>query len=139
VDHLGVELLAHLLETDKWEAEIVADEILASELLAKIEEFQPAAVVIGSLPPGGLAHTRYLATRVHAKFPQVKIIVGRWGRGEDFPDAEQAGVSGADWVDDTLSETHARLANNYSVFAAANGKPRAVGTSAASSRKRRLS
>jgi len=134
IDHLGVELFSHLLEPEKWEIEIAADEILASELLAKVEEFQPSAVVIGSLPPGGLAHTRYLATRLHARFPQVKIIVGRWGRNDEFSDAEQNGISGADWVDTTLGETRGRLANNYSVFAATVGKPEAVGTSGASYR-----
>lgn len=134
MDQLGIELFAYLLEPEKWEIETAAVEILASELLARVEEFQPAAVVIGSLPPGGLAHTRYLVMRVHATFPHVKTLVGRWGRGDDFPDAEGTGITGADWVDNTLGETRARLTNNYSVFCAAQGKPEAVGTSGASYR-----
>ncbi|HJZ54529.1 MAG TPA: AI-2E family transporter, partial [Gemmataceae bacterium] len=132
VDHVGVDLLAHLLKPDRWEIEVAADEILASELLERIAEFRPAAVVIGALPPGGLAHTRYLVARVRAKFPKVKLIVGRWGRGEDFPDGAEQGVTGADGVDDTLAQTRKRLADNHSIFVAEPGKVEPVGTAGAS-------
>ncbi|MBX9627980.1 MAG: AI-2E family transporter [Gemmataceae bacterium] len=140
VDHAGVDLLAHLLDPARWQVEIAPDEMLASELLTRIETARPAAVVIGSLPPGGMAHTRYLATRVRARFPELKIVVGRWGRDAEFADdGEKAGApGGADAVETTLAETVQRLGGWYGVFtaapaalaapAAASGKPRAVGT-----------
>jgi hypothetical protein len=144
VDHVGIDLLAHLLDPTRWEVEVAADEMLASELLARIDALAPVAVVIGSLPPGGLAHTRYLVTRVRAKFPDLKVIIGRWGRGEDFPDdPTQTTAAGADWVDTTLTETCKRLHGWYQVFsaeavteeaAAPNGKNRLVGTAGASTR-----
>lgn len=135
VDHVGVELLANLLDPKRWEVEVTAPEILASELLDRIEEFLPAAVVIGSLPPGGVSHTRYLVARIRSKFPELKLVVGRWGRGEEFPDGPTE-LRGADWVDSTLAETIKRLTGWYGVFTAEEraGKNPLVGTAGASPR-----
>jgi len=78
--------------------------------------------------------------RIRAKFPEVKIMVGRWGRSEEFPDdADQPKVTGADGVDETLAETQRRLAGWHPVLAAgseaegAAGKRELVGTTGASS------
>jgi predicted PurR-regulated permease PerM len=130
VDHAGTDLLAHLLDPVRWEVEMAADETLASELLTRVENVRPAAVVIGSLPPGGLAHTRYLVTRLRARFPDLKIVVGRWGRDAEFADdGEKVGVGGggADAVEATLAETVQRLNGWYAVFAAAPPDPSAAG------------
>ncbi|MDB5308348.1 MAG: tqsA 2 [Gemmataceae bacterium] len=140
-DRVGVDLLAALLNPTRWEIEVTADEILASELLIRIGEVRPVAVVIGSLPPGGVAHTRYLVARVRARFPDLKVIIGRWGKSEDFPDdPAQPGV-GADWVDTTLADTRKRLNEWYAVFTASevaddageerHGKNQLLGTAAA--------
>lgn len=142
VDQVGIELLARLLDPGRWEIDITPVETLASELLVRIEAFHPAVVVVGSLPPGGVAHTRYLVTRIRSKFPDLKLIVGRWGRGEDFADDQaKSGSGGVDWVDVTLAETCKRLAEWYAVFTATtgngtsetdrNGKGRPVGTAGA--------
>jgi predicted PurR-regulated permease PerM len=142
-DHVAVELLGRLLEPGRWEVRVLAVDTLVSELLAAIADVKPAAVVIGALPPGGLAHARYVVARVKARFPDLKVVVGRWGRGDDLSDegAGPAGIAGADWVDDTVAETHKRLTEYHSVFAAtpadsapvdATGKTRTVGTAGAS-------
>ncbi|MBX9584485.1 MAG: AI-2E family transporter [Gemmataceae bacterium] len=135
IDHAGTDLLAHLLDPVRWEIDMTADETLASELLARVEAFRPAAVVIGSLPPGGMAHTRYLVTRLRARFPDLKIVVGRWGRGAEFADDEEKAGSGggADAVEPTLAETVQRLAGWYAVFSAA-GEPAAADRAAKSGR-----
>ncbi len=136
VDSTAAELLVRLLDTGRWDAEVVTDAVLAAELLARIESTKPAAVVIASLPPGGVAHTRYLVTRIKARFPDLKLVVGRWGRGEEFAE-EDAQAGGADWVDHTLADTRRRLAEWHPVFTAAaapvegNGKVQAVGTATA--------
>ena len=138
-DRAAVELLGRLLDPARWEVRIAAVDTLASELLDLVAEHHAAAVVIGSLPPGGLAHSRYLATRLRSRFPELKLIVGRWGRGEDFPEEEtKPGPIAADWVEDTLAGTRERLTGWYSVFAAeevterSNEKNRRVGTAGAS-------
>jgi len=145
IDHAGVDLLAHLLDRSRWEVEIAADETLASELLARVEKFRPAAVVLGALPPGGLSHCRYLAARLKKAFPDVKLIVGRWGRGDEFPeDGGKPGVTGADSIDATLAETRGKLTEWRAVLADAakpasgprsagsGGKSERVGTAGAS-------
>lgn len=139
VDRAAVEILAGLLDPLRWEVRVATVDTLVSELLAAIAELKPAAVVVGAVPPGGLSHSRYVVTRIRRSFPEVKILVGRWGRGEEFPDDEgQPGISGADWVDDQLSATHRRLANWHPVLATAtkaeagSAKREEVGTATAS-------
>jgi hypothetical protein len=63
-------MLAQLLDPARWEVEVVPVTLLAGELLSFIEEKRPAALCIGSLPPGGLAHTRYLCKRLRAPWPR---------------------------------------------------------------------
>jgi predicted PurR-regulated permease PerM len=143
LDHVAIDLLAHLIDPVRWEVEVAADETLASELLAKVEAFRPDVVVLGALPPGGLSHCRYLAARLKKAFPTTKLIVGRWGRGDEFPeDHAKTGVNGADSIDATLAETRAKLAEWRTVLedakkAAVKAPPRgakydAVGTAGAS-------
>jgi predicted PurR-regulated permease PerM len=136
VDLTALGLLARVLDPARWEVHVAAVDTLASELLDMVEKVDAAVVVIASLPPGGLAHSRYLATRLRRKFPDLKLIVGRWGRGEEFPeDRSRAGVPGTDWVDDTLSQTRKHLYGWYPVFSAggeAAEKPKLVGTPGAS-------
>ena len=62
------------------------------------------------MPPGGLAHTRYLCKRLRARFPEVKIIVGRWGLKNYLEDnQEQLRQAGADLMATTLLETRQHL------------------------------
>ncbi|HEX4988779.1 MAG TPA: hypothetical protein VFW91_08380, partial [Candidatus Binatia bacterium] len=55
-------------------------------------------------PPGGLAQTRYICKRLRKRFPNLKIIVGRWGsRNENNGNSLLA--AGADKVGTTMVET----------------------------------
>ncbi len=135
VDMAAAELFGRLLDPGRWDVELATDKLLAAELLTQIELTKPAAVVIASLPPGGVAHTRYVVTRIKARFPDLRLVVGRWGRGDDFAD-DGAQAGGADWVDATLADTRKRLSEWHSVFSAkaepvAPGNVRPVGTAGA--------
>lgn len=116
-EHVVADILATGLDPARWEARVVGNETLASELITAVAEFHPEVIVLASLPPGGLAHCRYLANRVRAKYPDVRIIVGRWGCGEPEPPNSTDGVKGADSVDRSLGETRKRLSELHSVFA----------------------
>ena len=139
-DHVAVELLASTLDHGRWEVQVAATDMLASELLTRIETYRPSALIVGSLPPGEMSHTRYLVTRVRSKFPDLKLIVGRWGRGGDFlAETTAAERTGADWMDSTMVETHKRLADWFAVFSAQDSEgqerpwnPNAIGTPNAS-------
>lgn len=52
---------------------------LAAELLDLVAERAPDAIVVGALGPGGLTHARYLVKRLHQRFPDARLVVGRWG------------------------------------------------------------
>jgi len=70
---------------------------LSSEIVARAAEFQPAVIVIGSLPPEGLAHTRLICKRIARQFADAQIVIGRWNAEMDTPEqrkqlAEPEGV-----------------------------------------------
>ena len=67
-------------------------------------------VCIAALPPGGLAQTRYLCKRLHAEFPGLTIIVGRWGLAENIERVREKLLSaGAGQVATTLIEARSRI------------------------------
>jgi predicted PurR-regulated permease PerM len=78
-DRTALEMLQGVLEPARWEVELIAPTTLTSELLDLVAERRPGAICIATTPPGGLAHTRYLCKRLRARFPELKILVGRWG------------------------------------------------------------
>ena len=72
-------MLQRVLDPARWDLELIAPGTLTAELLDRVDERRPAAVCIAAIPPGGLAHTRYLCKRLRSRFPELKILVGRWG------------------------------------------------------------
>jgi len=90
-----------------------------------VERTRPAAVCLGALPASGLAaRTRYLSKRLRARFPDLRIIVGRWGlREEDETERRRLEVAGASYVGTTLVETREHLQTVYGLEPAA---PRAA-------------
>jgi predicted PurR-regulated permease PerM len=117
-EHVGAEILAGALNPMNWEVRVAGDEMLASELVATVEEFRPAVVVLIALPPGGMSHCRYMVSRVRAKFAGVRVIVGRWGN-EELSSAEvPSALKQIDAVDRTLSDTRKRLTDLHSVMIA---------------------
>ena len=110
MDQLGLEMLQHVLDPARWEMEIAAPELLTAELLAHIALREPALICIASLPPGGLAHTRYLCKRLRTRFPRIKILVGRWGQARDSELAtDQLQQAGADLITTSLLETRKEM------------------------------
>jgi hypothetical protein len=80
--------------------------MLSAEMVTLAGEKEPAVVCIGAMPPGGLAHTRYLCKRLRARLPDAKIVVGRWGLAGDLEqNQEQLKEAGADQVEMNLLET----------------------------------
>jgi predicted PurR-regulated permease PerM len=86
-DEVSLLMLRQLLDPLRYELEFIADELLAAEIIEQIAEKKPALVCLASLPPGGLAQTRYLCKRLRARFPNSKLIVGRWGSRTDNSNA----------------------------------------------------
>ena len=78
-DRVALEMLQRVLDPARWDLELIAPNTLTAELLDLVDERRPEAVCIAAIPPGGLAHTRYLCKRLRSRFPELKILVGRWG------------------------------------------------------------
>lgn len=78
-DRAALEMLGRILDPARWDLELIEPTTLTAELLDQVEDRRPAAVCIAATPPGGLAHTRYLCKRLRARFPELKVLVGRWG------------------------------------------------------------
>jgi predicted PurR-regulated permease PerM len=109
-DEVALEMLKGLLDPAKWEVEVSPIERLTSEVVAAAGESRPAAIVISSLPPGGLAHTRYLCKRITQQFPEARVTVGRWGVSEQA-DANRAQLTevGAAHVATSLADMSQHL------------------------------
>jgi predicted PurR-regulated permease PerM len=118
VDRLAAEMLPQLLDPARWKIEVAAVETLTAELVTHVAEEGPALVCIAALPPGGLAHTRYLCKRLRARFPGINILVGRWGlTGNIEANREQLREAGADQMATTLLETRSHLTSRLPVSA----------------------
>jgi len=106
-DELALDMFCHLLESTRFEVEVMSDALLASEVVALIAECSPAMILIATVSPGGLGQTRYLCKRLRTRFPKLKIAVGRWGMGSE--DGESFLLAGADRVGTTLIETREQM------------------------------
>lgn len=119
VDHTAADLLARLLDPTLWEVDVAPPNTLTAELIGRVGETGPAVVVIASVPPGGLTHTRYLCKRIRQRYPELKIVVGRWSAGDlDPATAEPLRAAGADEVAGSLEATRTFLSGWRAVFAA---------------------
>jgi hypothetical protein len=105
---LALGLFRELLDPARWEVTALTPDTLSSELLEAVERTRPAVLCVASLPPGGLAHTRYLCKRLRQRFPDLKILVGLWGLPGDVP-LQSLADAGADATTTTLAAARAQL------------------------------
>ena len=122
LDELALVMLRDLLASIPCEMEVTPAGMLASEIVSLVGERRPGIACIGFVPPGGLAQTRYLCKRLRAQFPDLRIVVGRWGPAPGIDEARRLLLSdGADVVAATLLETKAQLALCASLAVASPG------------------
>jgi hypothetical protein len=63
--------------------------------------------------PSTVIHARYLCTKLRARFPKLKIIIGLWSATENIADAtRRLRDSGADEVVATLAEAVTKTTGN---------------------------
>lgn len=80
VDRIALTMLQKLLDTNRWDVELVADESLTSEVVARVAIDPPAVLCIAAIPPGGVAHARYLCHKLKTVAPDLPLLIGRWGQ-----------------------------------------------------------
>jgi predicted PurR-regulated permease PerM/CheY-like chemotaxis protein len=109
-DELALRMLAQMLEPSGCRLEVFSSKSLTAELLARACEERPPFVVIGALPPGGMAQARHLCKRLRAGCPELKVFVIRWGQADNLDRVRDSlREAGADGVVTTLREASTEL------------------------------
>jgi len=109
-DVVSLEMLRQLIDPSRCRIEISSVETLSSEIVSRIHKDPPAMLFIASVPPGGLAHCRYLCKRLRRAAPNMTIIVGRFRqRKATRHEREQLESSGASIEASTLLEARKLL------------------------------
>ncbi len=106
-DEVALQMLARRVASDGIVMEVLGATLLTAEVAGEIAARAPNAVVVGSLPPGGLAESRYLCKRLQAASRSPWVLVGRWGRSDG---GEPMTIAGATAVVGSLAEARAQLA-----------------------------
>jgi predicted PurR-regulated permease PerM len=105
-DAVVLVMLRDLLAPSRVALDVASPELLSSEVVRSVREHGSGIVVVSALAPGGLAQARFLCKRLRSSAPGVRILVGRWGGGDDVEGMRQVLVAaGADAVGTSLRET----------------------------------
>ena len=80
-------MLTQLLREQSFEVHNAAATLPATELFDLIEDDQPEVVCVSVAAPSTVIHARFLCTKLRARFPRVKIVVGLWGATERVAEA----------------------------------------------------
>ena len=109
-DELALYMLRQLLEAEGCRLEVLPAGTTAAEVVGRVAAERPAGVIIAALPPQGLADTRYLCKRLRSHFPDLTILVGRWGQQDDLEQVRQRlKAAGASDVGVTLLESRVQV------------------------------
>jgi predicted PurR-regulated permease PerM len=123
-DELALLMLRQLLDPTRYKLDIVSAEVLTAEVVSIVERQHVQLICIAALPPSALAPTRYLCKRLRARFPDCKIVVGRWGYTGDRDEPQTLlRDAGADDVGVTLRETRQQLMPLSQLVAALEPQP----------------
>ncbi|MDQ3069304.1 MAG: AI-2E family transporter [Acidobacteriota bacterium] len=105
-DELALKMLAHVLDDLPIEVEITSTRMQATELVALVRSRSVSVICLADLPPSPSSKTRYLVKRLRAAFPDLRILVGRWGPPALADDTTQPlRDAGATHVASTLAQT----------------------------------
>jgi predicted PurR-regulated permease PerM len=93
VDAAALEVLRRVLGLAACAVEVLPAGLLSAEVVDRAARHRPAVIVVSSVPPGGLAQTRYLIKRLKTASPESTILFARWGdSGDPDPTALEIGV-----------------------------------------------
>jgi predicted PurR-regulated permease PerM len=106
-DEVALAMFGRLLDPARFDIELTSADVLAAEVVALVETTRPSVICLSVLSPGALAPARYLCKRLRARYPEVRILVGRWGAhpGDGQESWDVLLSAGADHVSATMLET----------------------------------
>jgi predicted PurR-regulated permease PerM len=109
-DEVALLALQRILDPRRCKTDVISADMLAAEMVSLIEQKQPRLICIGAIAPGGVAHARYLCKRIRARYPEVEILVGRWGVSGNLENARATLTSaGADRIASTLVDARDQI------------------------------
>jgi predicted PurR-regulated permease PerM len=132
-DELTLQMLARLLDSKRFDVEVLSSEKLISEMVAAIRAKSPDLLCVGSLMPDSSAALRRLCKRLRDCFPAVRILVCRLPYKESEPDPEPFLAAGADSFRTTLIEVRNHLLTLSPVLSQGGGARPAAASSASDS------
>jgi AI-2E family transporter len=104
LDAVALRMFALVAAAAHVEVDVTSPRLLAAELTELVRTREPAVVLVGSIPPGGVAHSRYVIKRMRAQFPDVGIVAARWSAPADDEARAQLIDAGATDVATSLSQ-----------------------------------
>ena len=114
-DTLALNMLADAIQPAGGELIVTDPPQLPEAVKNHATPDKPTVICLATLSPGGLSQASALISRTRRKFPQTKILVGRWGQQGDTTQTNKflcdAGASNVGW---TLHETIEQLVPGHS-------------------------
>lgn len=102
-DAQALEMIGMLLPPE-IEMEVIAEPRLIGELAHEIENKKPSVVCISAMPLRARLDAATLCRRLRSKFPDLKILVCRWGLPDQELDPKPLREAGATWVVSSIKE-----------------------------------
>jgi predicted PurR-regulated permease PerM len=110
-DAIALLMLQQILDPTRYEMEISAAGNRLSEILREVEQKAPTLFCVGYIPTGGLSASQHVTKLLHARLPELAIVVGHWGLHEKVhTKRETLLAAGATHVAATLIETRDQIA-----------------------------
>ena len=88
-DEIVALMLVELLGLQGYCAHAISVTSLASEMVEAVEAKDADVVVVSAMPPAAVTHSRYLCKRLHARFPDISMVVGLWTAKGDLKRAKE--------------------------------------------------
>jgi predicted PurR-regulated permease PerM len=120
-EDVALHMLARIMSEVPCRFETLSSRLLFSERLERVAESAPTAVCVSALPPGDMAHVRRICKKLRQRFPDLKLLVGRWSAGREADREEQLIAAGADQVIHSLAEMQRVLKSAAQIRLASNG------------------
>jgi hypothetical protein len=122
-DEVALLMLRQLLVSKNCSVDILSSAALAAEVIARVREDNPDLLCIAAVGPDGLVQVRYLSKRLRASFPDLRLVIGRWGLRE-FDENGDSLTDDMGEVGSTLLQTRNQITNLRQLISDADPKSR---------------
>lgn len=106
LDEVAVSMLGKLVDAGRVDWSVSSSALMASDVVSAVKEQGIRVLVLVAVPPGGLAHVRYLCKRLRTADPLLPILVVRPGLYADDQARQRRELqeAGATWVATSMRE-----------------------------------